>query len=163
MKNVSLAGLSLSVTLLVLMIAVTALSAFAAGPESPVSRVSYPGETHDGLCCKTWDAQVTISETEKAVPIIVTLSTGYRATGPFYVGMRLNDGPCVFNGPGYIPTYNPTESSYASETFQWVIMPGDYMLRKGLNVIRVCGGAVFSQNDTIELGANTLTAVKIRN
>jgi hypothetical protein len=164
MKNVMLAGRSLSVTLLlVLMIAGAALSAFAADPGSPVSRISYPGETHKGLCCKTWDAKVTINEPERPVPIIVTFSTGYRATGPFYVGMRLNGGPCVFNGPGYIPTYNPAEFSYASETFQWVIMPGDYLLAKGSNVIKVCGGAVFSGDDTIELGANTLTAVRLRN
>ena len=149
--------------LLVLCVLMGSVAAFAADPESPVSRVTYPGETHTGLCCKPWDAVVTINEGEKPVPIVVTFSTAFRATGPFYVGMRLNNGPCTFDGPGNIPTYNPEEWSYASETFQWVLMPGDYLLAKGSNVIRVCGGAVFSANDSIELGANTLTAVRMGN
>ncbi len=39
-------------------------------------------------------------------------------------------------------------------------MPGDYKLKKGANVVTVCGGAAdpFTETDTINLGFNTLTA-----
>jgi len=46
----------------------------------------------------------------------------------------------------------------ATITFQWVIMPGDYKLTPGRNVIRLCGGGVSSNTDTITLGFGTLTA-----
>jgi len=41
---------------------------------------------------------------------------------------------------------------------QWLIMPGDYRLVKGANEITLCGGAVYSDTDTLTLGFNTLTA-----
>jgi hypothetical protein len=121
-------------------------------------RRSYPGETHKGMCCKDWEASVTINEPEKNVPIIVTFSMDYRADAPFYVGVRVNDGVCVFNGPATIPAYNPDVWSRTTTTFQWVFMPGDYKLEKGLNVIRVCGGGVYSADDSIELGYYTVSA-----
>jgi len=134
------------------------VNTFAAENESPVMRSSYPGETHKGMCCKTWDATVSIIEPERNVPIVVTFSIDYRANAPFYVGLRLNNGPCVFNGPGTIPAYSPEQWSRNTTTFQWVIMPGDYQLKRGLNVLKVCGGGVYSAGDEIELGFYTLTA-----
>jgi hypothetical protein len=126
--------------------------------DSPVMRTTYQGETHTGKCCSTWDATVTIEETAKPRPIIVTFSTDYRANAPMYIAMRLNDGPCAFYGPGIVPAYNPEDFSWSAKTFQWVILPGDYKLAKGLNTIKVCGGGINSDSDQIELGFNTLTA-----
>ena len=74
------------------------------------------------------------------------------------VGFSLNDGPCTFFGPKSIPAFNPGDSTMATITFQWVIMPGDYKLTPGRNVIRLCGGGVSSNTDTITLGFGTLTA-----
>ena len=44
----------------------------------------------------------------------------------------------------------------ATITFQWVIMPGDYKLIPGRNVVRLCGGGVSSDTDAITLGFGTL-------
>src|SRR4051812_28400638 len=143
---------------LVCMLAFVSSPVFAGAPESSVNRISYQGETHQGMCCKSWDASVSINEPERQVPIVVTWSTDYRATGPSFVGLRLNDGPCVFYGPAFLPTYAPDDISYSSKTFQWVIMPGDYKLVRGKNTLTLCGGAIFSQNDSVELGFNTMRA-----
>lgn len=126
--------------------------------DSPVSRTTYQGETHTGKCCSNWDATVTIEESVKPRPIIVTFSMDYRANAPIYVAMRLNDGPCTFYGPGVVPAYKPEDFSWSAKTFQWIVMPGDYKLSRGLNTIKVCGGGVKSDTDQIELGFNTLSA-----
>ncbi|HWR15707.1 MAG TPA: hypothetical protein VN577_12840 [Terriglobales bacterium] len=144
--------------ILACMLVASSVVALADDSENPVMRRSYPGETHKGMCCKSWEASVTINEPVRNVPIVVTFSMDYRANAPFYVGARLNDGPCVFNGPSTIPAYEPEVWSRTTTTFQWVFMPGDYKLAKGLNVITVCGGGVYSLNDTIELGYYTLSA-----
>ncbi len=148
----------LVIGILACVLAVSSVSAFADEPENPVMRRTYPGETHDGLCCKDWEATVSINEPERNVPIVVTFSMDYRANAPFYVGLRVNDGPCAFDGPFTIPAYNPEQWSRNTTTFQWLIMPGDYKLAKGLNVLTVCGGGVYSAGDEIELGHYTLTA-----
>lgn len=139
----------------------------AAGQTAPkVRRTTYQGETHVGRCCKLWDASITVTEPQdKLVPIVVTFSTDYRATAPFYAGIRINDGVCAFSGPAYIPTFSPeNEFLFDSRTFQWVILPGDYKLHKGDNVVTVCGGGVdfFSETDTIVLGSNTLSAQLVK-
>ncbi len=139
------------------LIAVFAVSAFA-GSKSAVSRTAYAGETHTGMCCKSWDPSVTVVEPDKPVPIVVTFSTDYRANASFMVALRINGGPCTFFGPYSAPAYTPTDYTYTSRTFQWVIMPGDYKLVTGPNVITVCGGGTNSADDTIELGFNTLSA-----
>jgi hypothetical protein len=125
-----------------------------------VARTTYQGETHVGPCCTNWDASITVTEPDKVAPIVVTWSMDYRATAPFYAALRLNGGPCVFSGPAYVPTFLPEDGTFNSKTFQWVILPGDYKLIKGRNVITVCGGGVdsFAENDTITLGFNTLSA-----
>ncbi len=127
-----------------------------------VVRTVYQGETHVGRCCKLWDASITVTEPQdKLVPIVVTFSMDYRATAPFYAGLRLNDGVCAFYGPDNVPTFSPENfASYTPVTFQWVIQPGDYKLAKGPNVVTVCGGGAdfFAENDTITLGFNTLSA-----
>ncbi|MDT8066963.1 MAG: hypothetical protein ROO76_02230 [Terriglobia bacterium] len=131
-----------------------------------VVRTVYQGETHVGRCCKLWDASITVTEPQdKLVPIVVTFSVDYRATAPFYAGLRLNDGVCAFYGPANVPTFSPeNQASFSPATFRWVIMPGDYKLAKGPNVVTVCGGGVdfFAENDTITLGFNTLSAELVK-
>ena len=85
----------------------------------------------------------------------------YRATAPMYVGLRVNDGVCAFNGPNSVETFSPAnETQYKAATYQWIVMPGDYKLAKGPNKLQVCGGGIdfFAENDTITLGFNTLSA-----
>jgi hypothetical protein len=130
----------------------------SAQTKSAVQRTVYTGETHTGKCCSNWEASVSINESERVVPIVVTWSTDYRSNAPFFAALRLNGGPCVFYGPAYLPASAPGDDTFASKTFQWVIMPGDYKLSRGTNVIQVCGGGIFDDTDSITLGFNTLTA-----
>ena len=144
------------VAILASLIAAGSISAFAV-PKAQVLRVS-DGATHTGLCCSAWNDSIRVVEPNYLVPIVVTWSTEYQSETPFVVGFSLNDGPCTFFGPKSIPAFNPGDSTMATITFQWVIMPGDYKLTPGRNVIRLCGGGVSSNTDTITLGFGTLTA-----
>ncbi len=140
------------------------VSAFAQTPRNQsaypsVFRATYPGETHRGYCCEAFEASVSIDEPANLSPIVVTWSTSYRSETPFYAGLKLNDGPCVFNGPSGAAAYSPDDYSFTTTTFQWVIMPGDYKLAGGTNVITVCGGStVFGSDAVLTLGYNTMTA-----
>jgi len=157
LSKVNLRYLALIVAVAGLIVA-GSTSLFAA-PRGSVLRVTLQGVPHAGLCCSTWGQFVRVVEPERMAPIVVTWSTDYQADAPFYVGISLNGGACAFDGPAGMPTFVPEDgTSYASRTFQWVIMPGDYKLVKGPNVITLCGGAVNSDADTLTLGFNTLTA-----
>jgi hypothetical protein len=137
-----------------------------AAPAPKVARTTYQGETHVGRCCKLWDAAITVTEPQdKLVPIVVTFSMDYRATAPMYIGLRVNDGVCAFNGPNSVEMFSPAiETQYKPATYQWVVMPGDYKLAKGPNTLTVCGGGIdfFAENDTITLGFNTLSASLVK-
>jgi hypothetical protein len=133
-------------------------SAFAKSSQSSVNRTSYQGETHTGICCSDWDASVTVKEPETLLPIVVTFSTDYRANAPFFAAISINGGPCTFFGPAFLPAFSPEDGTYSSRTFQWVILPGDYKLVSGKNVLTLCGGGLFNTTDTITLGFNTMSA-----
>jgi len=134
------------------------ISALAAS-KSSVQRVTYPGVTETGKCCFNWDQSLRVIEPERFVPIVVTWSTDYQSNAPFYSGLSVNGGPCAFYGPGNISTFVPADGvSYTTRTVQWLIMPGDYKLVRGVNEITLCGGGVYSDTDTLTLGFNTLTA-----
>jgi hypothetical protein len=139
----------------VCLIAATSVAAVAM-PKTEVVRGDF--DSHTGRCCTQWDVSVSVSEPETLVPIVVTWSTDYQSNAPFMTGLSLNGGYCTFLGPAFIPTFNPTDNTFASTTLQWVIMPGDYGLVRGKNVITVCDGGVFAETDNIVLGFNTLTA-----
>jgi hypothetical protein len=122
-------------------------------------RVMTEGETHAGVCCTVWSDSVEVMQPEKPLPIVITWSTDYRSSGAALVGLRLNNGPCTFYGPAFLPAAAPASDTldlYASTTMQWVVMPGDYGLVKGPNSIRLCGGGV-TPTDSITLGFYTLT------
>jgi hypothetical protein len=116
------------------------------------------GGPHTGRCCSVWDESIRVNEPETIVPVVVTWSTDYQSNAPFLSGLSLNGGPCTFFGPASIPPFAPTDETFASITFQWVIMPGDYGLVKGKNLVSLCGGGVFADTDSITLGFNTLAA-----
>jgi hypothetical protein len=139
------------------------LSASAQSHQSPVFRADYPGETHTGSTLESWGPTVTIRETEKPMPIAVTWSGSYRATTGFYIGVSLNGGPCVFSGPSSVPAFFPDDFSSTSMTLEWVIMPGDYKLDRGMNTITLCGASSeWGSNGTINLGLNTMVAQLVR-
>ena len=130
-----------------------------AAPKSAVLRIDYPGMTETGKCCFNWGLSLRVIEPERLVPIVVTWSTDYQADAVIYSGLSVNGGPCAFYGPGIINTFVPDDIvSYASRTVQWLIMPGDYKVVKGVNEITLCGGGVYSDAATLTLGFNTLTA-----
>jgi len=145
MKNVSIVTRSFAIVG-VLAAALTMTPAWAqstpASPHSTVLRVSYQGETHTGLCCSTWDGKVTINEPEKPVPIVVTFSTDYRSTAPFYAALQINGGPCVFYGPASLSPFSPEDGT----------------LMRGPNLLQLCGGAELSADDALTLGFYTLSA-----
>lgn len=130
-----------------------------AAPKPPVLRIDYPGVTETGKCCFNWDLSLRVIEPERLLPIVVTWSADYQSDALFYSGLSVNGGPCAFYGPGVIPTFVPDDiASYATRTVQWLIMPGDYKVVKGVNEITLCGGGVYSDTGTLTLGFTTLTA-----
>lgn len=137
--------------------AMAASSTAFAVPKAQVQR-TIDGSNHTGRCCSPWGDSVQVNEPERPVPVVITWSTEYQTANPFLVGLSLNGGPCTFFGPKSIPPFNPGDWTMTSITFQWVIMPGDYGLVPGRNVIRLCGGGVFSEADHIDLGFGTLSA-----
>jgi hypothetical protein len=140
---------------LVCIIAASSVSAVAA-PKSQAVRGN--NDSHTGRCCSRWGASVRVNEPETPVPIVVTWSTDYQSNAPFLTGLSLNGSVCTFYGPAFIPASTPSDNTFASVTLQWVIMPGDYALLRGENVISLCGGGVFAESDNIVLGFNTLAA-----
>ncbi|HVZ16481.1 MAG TPA: hypothetical protein VG897_05155, partial [Terriglobales bacterium] len=120
MKYLSVIGHGFVIAMLACVFGTMSLSAQSNGTDSPVLRVGYQGETHNGLCCTTWDGKITISEPERPVPIVVTFSTDYRSNAPLFAGLSMNGGGCVFYGPAFIPAFAPDDETYGSKTFQWV-------------------------------------------
>src|SRR5262252_2872827 len=59
-------------------------------------------ESFQGACCFSWLEKVKVNEPTNVVPVVVTLSTDYQATGFFYVGISLNGGVCQFYGSGVL-------------------------------------------------------------
>jgi hypothetical protein len=49
--------------------------------------------------------------------------------------------------------------TFLSAAFQWVVLPGDGLV-KGNNTFELCGGGASSSSDSITIGENTL-AVQI--
>lgn len=137
-------------------IMVMTISGAAQAPKDTLRNMTQ-GETFSGSCCKAWSDSIELAQAEKPRPIIVTWSTDYRSTGPMLVGLRINNSPCTFYGSAFLAAAAPDNNMYASASFQWVIMPGDYGLVRGKNTIRVCGGGVGAE-DSISLGYYTLTA-----
>lgn len=135
---------------------VMTIASAAQAPKNVVRNMTQ-GETFDGTCCKVWSDSIEVVQSDKPHAIVVTWSTDYRSTGPMLVGLRLNNGPCTFYGSAFLAAAAPDNNMYASTSFRWVILPGDYGLVRGKNTIRVCGGGA-DADGSISLGYYTLTA-----
>jgi len=115
-------------------------------------------QAFQGICCFSWPESVQVTEPSKVMPVVVTWSTDYQATGPFLVGLSVNGKPCKFFGSASIQPFGPGDGSgpFESRYFQWNILPGDG-LRRGNNTFTLCGGATLSSSAVILLGFNTLS------
>jgi len=115
--------------------------------------------TYTGQCCSRWDESVTVYEPTALLPIVVTWSTDLQSNAPFIVGLSLNGGACTVFGAASITTQNPDGGMYmTSASFQWLILPGDYGLRRGKNILTLCGGGMVGETDSITIWGNTLVA-----
>jgi len=142
---------------LVSTIALACASASAANNKG-VLRTDANG-TYTGPCCSSWNESVSVYEPSSLLPIVATWSTDYQSNAPFIAGLSLNGGPCSFFGSSSVTAQSPYDGRYtASATYQWLILPGDFGLRKGRNVLTLCGGGVLDDTDAITIWANTLAA-----
>jgi len=138
---------------LIFTIALACSSAMAA--DNGILRSNADG-TYTGPCCSRWDESVSVHEPNALVPIVVTWSTDYQSNAAFIVGLSLNGGACTLFGSASMTAQNGIYLAPAS--YQWVILPGDYGLRSGRNVITLCGGGVMGDTDSITIWGNTLVA-----
>ena len=104
-----------------------------------------------GACCFSWGESVTVTETAKITPVVVTWNTGYLATVPYKVGIAINGHPCQVSD-NFV--FDITDSIGRTRAFQWVVMPSEGLI-KGANTITLCGGGV-RDTDTVTLGFRTL-------
>jgi len=115
-------------------------------------------QAFQGICCFSWPESVQVTEPSKVMPVVVTWSTDYQATGPFLAGLSVNGKPCKFLGSASIQPFGPGDGSgpFESRYFQWTILPDDG-LRRGNNTFTLCGGGTLSPSAIILLGFNTLS------
>jgi hypothetical protein len=136
-------------------------SAFAAA--EPIYR-NTSDQTFEGQCCFSFGEQVSFNEPATPVALIVTWSSDYavNVADAYFVGLSVNGGACETQAYGArVLADNPgTGSAYTTASFQWVILPSDGVLVKGLNTFALCGGGKNSASDSITIGQNTLTVAK---
>lgn len=136
-------------------------SAFAAA--EPIYRTT-SDQTYDGQCCFSFGEQVSFTEPATPVALIVTWSSDYavNVADAYFVGLSVNGGACETQAYGArVLADNPGPGSgYTTASFQWVILPSDGILVKGLNTFELCGGGKNSSSDSITIGQNTLVVAK---
>jgi hypothetical protein len=134
-------------------------SAFAANPIRNLKNNTFEGE-----CCFSFNESVTYSEPATISAVVVTFSTDYRinVADEYHVGLSVNGGPCETEAYGSqtIADTPPLDGEWNSGAFQWVILPSDGLLVKGLNTFELCGGGKSSSSDSITIGQNTLAVQK---
>jgi len=131
-----------------------ATNAFAV-PPNEVLRIE-TNQTFTGACCSSLGETVTITEPKMVVPVTVTFSTDYRASGNGLIGISVNGHPCATEQNFF--TFAPADGTFRSLNYEWVVTPTDGLVR-GNNTITVCGGVGFG-GGSITFGFNTL-AVRI--
>jgi hypothetical protein len=136
------------------------LSAFAI-PPAQVGRTSSV-QTITASCvatdCPGIQPTVTITESAKPTPVIVTWSADYNTTGTSVVYLSLNGGSCNAYGPFTLQQpqlVSGSKSATVATTHQWVILPADGLV-EGKNTFVVCAGG-FEESQTINIGFSTLT------
>ena len=131
------------------MVASAALSAHAADEQRTLTLKPVMGP-----CCFLFGPAVTVNEPSNPTPVVVTFTTDYTSNARFFIGLNVNGWGCTFYGSREVPqTYNFTPVAY-----QWVIFPGDGVLRPGVNTISLCGGPQLPEIATFNMGFETFTA-----
>jgi len=146
----------------VLCLSVVCLAALLAPTASAVNKKELlrveQNQSFQGLCCFTWLESVRVTEPATLVPVIVTWSTDYQATGVFLAGLSVNGKPCRLFGPASIQPFGRGDGSGSSDShfFQWLLSPSDGLVR-GTNTFTLCGGGETSATAVIVIGFNTLS------
>jgi len=147
------------IRLLAVLIFTIAMACGSAMAANKGIRRSTADGTYTGPCCTRWDQSVTVYEPSTLAPVVVTWSTDYQSNAPFIVGLSLNGGVCTLFGSASVTAQNQDGGLHlAPASYQWVILPGDYGLRSGINVITLCGGGELGDTDSITIWGNTLVA-----
>lgn len=131
-------------------------------PPAEISR-NLGSQTFTGLCCFSWGETIKIVEPGPPVPVVVSWSADYAANRGFFVKLSVNGAPCQAYGPASLPnTNNNGHLTEQSRTFHWIVFPGEGLpgtqLRKGANTITLCGGGQFTNDQSVTLSRNTLSA-----
>jgi len=113
-------------------------------------------QSFQGGCCFSWLETVKVTEPAHVVPVTVTWSGDYQATGYFFIGFSINGGVCNFYGSLALAPTGNFENFFDSHTLQVVIEPSDGLV-KGKNTFTLCGGGMLSPSDIVTLGFNTLS------
>ncbi len=121
----------------------------------------------DGECCVSFNESVSISEPATLEPAVVIWSSGYGIEVPdvYKAGLSVNGGPCEVGvwGPAAIPDYElGPGGNYLHVDFQWIILPSDDVLVKGVNTFELCGGGTNSSSDSIAIYDNTLSVQLVK-
>jgi hypothetical protein len=117
-------------------------------------------QTFNGECCVLFPATVSINEPATLKPAVVEWNTGYGiiVNDRYSAGLSVNGGACQIGtfGPSVLPDLiTNVPDSNPDVHFQWIILPSDGVLVKGLNKFQVCGGGA-SSDDSFQTFNNTL-------
>ena len=155
MKTISIAAKCLLGCLAITCVVMTLPTTASAVSKQELLRVEQ-NQSFQGSCCFSWLETVSVTEPTAVVPVTVTWSGDYQATGYFFIGISLNGGVCQFYGSLALAPTGNFENFFDSHTVQVVIEPGDGLLR-GKNTFTLCGGGMMSPTDIVTLGFNTLS------
>lgn len=129
----------------------------------PILRV-LADTTFVGQCCFSFNESVSISEPATIKPVIVTWSGDYAPNDAdaYFVGLSVNGGECTTVGYGarvLADNSGPGSLYSTAASFQWLVLPTDGILVKGVNTFELCGGGKNSPTDSLTIGLNTLSVV----
>jgi hypothetical protein len=106
---------------------------------------------------------VTLNEPATLEPVIINWSGGYtiNVADLYFGGLSVNGGPCssLTYGNREIPDLSTLAGGdFLAFSFQWIVLPSDGVLVKGVNTFEVCVGGESSTSDSITITHNTITA-----
>jgi len=111
----------------------------------------------------TFGESVSLSEPATQEPVIIVWAGGYTINVPdlYFAGLSVNGGPCssLTYGNREVPDLSTQAGGdYLAFSFQWIVLPSDGVLVKGVNTFEVCVGGETSSSDSITITHNTITA-----
>lgn len=126
---------------------------------------SLTNQTFTGLCCSSFNETVGITEPSTVRAVVIVWDTAYSPglNDETLAGLSVNGGTCKTGvyGSDVMPAYdlaNDPGAFIRHITFQWVILPGDGVLKVGANTFELCGGGASSGSDSVTLYNNTVSA-----